>query len=136
MPKFTRVFRATPGKNPFVSTYCLMDTIADKIHKAYLKETKQRKEFINSRLRYFYKEDLSIKDSAIGTFLIKITEMEEITNSTIGRISKTITDYIETDFYKVVNGKRTPISSENITKAYLAIKEGKSKEEVKTIING
>ena len=112
----------------------VMDTIANRYHQT-LRYNKRR---INDTLRPLYGKPLKIKDSSVGTMIIKIKEVISSTDRDVDQIAKDIREYLgyPCSFYRRKGTVLSPVQSDIIVKAWRAVQEKLSKEQVKEILYG
>lgn len=101
----------------------------------YVKAVILQKNYINEQLRPLYGKDLNIADKHVSDIYLRIKDIKTKTGKTIQEIGNEIRNFIPNcSFYRVENKKLVTVEGDRILKAYLAIKDNKSIQEVKNIL--
>lgn len=112
------------------------EQINHTIARTYLRAITHNKERINRELQPFYGRNLNIADNRVGDTVDKIVKMKEETHMEMAELAKFIRDYMgyQVEFFIDKEGKKIPITSDSLIKAYRAIKARFPKKLVETIL--
>lgn len=131
-----KLFRPGTYVNIRTSDGEYLEQIQETIARNYVNTIVYNKERINRELLPFYSKPLNIADDNVGEVVDKILKMKEETHMEMAELAQYIRTYMgyQVEFFINKEGRKIPVTSDRLLKAYKAIKAKFPKSLVENIL--